>query len=293
MRDYAKISCSIWNSQKFGSLRSDDARLFYFYLHTCPHVNSVGCFILPPGYAATDLGWSVEHVIEALDTLCAASLVGWEQAENLVRITGFLKQDPLTNPSHAAGAVRIAMKLPMSRETSILFMELLDSKHVKDGEALREALDTLSTPSRHPEPEPEPEPEPDIGGGGGARGADLTFREKMLDAMGVKPHGIHGPNGKMLGTTADMESAKRWIDAGLTEDEVVSVIRETARGSPPSTFRYFDKAMARLVAAKTAPALPASTEPRREVHHGKPSPLSPDRLGPIIGAALRSARQVE
>lgn len=278
MRDYAKISCSIWNSRKFRSLKDDDAKLLYFYLHTCRHVNSVGCFILPPGYATTDLGWSEERFRQALDRLCTASLTGWEEAENLVRIVDYLKQDPLTNPSHAAGAVRVALQLPIIDETAFVFRELLSSKHVKERGGLIEALDSLSTGSQDPNPQPPPpnptpEPEPIEGGGGSARGTDEiepTFRERLLDAIGVGRDGVVGPS-RFIGGQGDMSEANRWLDLPqITEDIAVSEVAAqmaAKRDGPPNRFSYFTPGIQRLSGQLSAPPLePSQPQPRSRRH---------------------------
>lgn len=262
MRDYAKISCSIWNSRKFRSLNDDDAKLLYFYLHTCRHVNSVGCFILPPGYAVTDLGWSEQRFRQALDRLSTASLTGWDEAENLVRIVDYLKQDPLTNPSHAAGVVSVALKLPITVETSFVFRELLASKHVKDRGGLIEALDSLSTACPDPNPQPpppNPTPEPKEGGGGSARGAENpNFRERILAAIGLGPDGVAGPS-KFVGGQGDMAEANRWLTLpGITEDIAVSEVSAqmaAKRDGPPSRFSYFTPGIQRLSAQLSAPPL--------------------------------------
>ena len=158
MRDYGKVSTSIWNSRKFGKV-SDDARLLYLYLHTCPHVNSVGCFVLKDGYATADLGWTVERYLEALDRLSKAFLVGFDRAENLVRVVNFLKFDPFTNPKHAQGAVKLALALPDSQEKINVLKDISQCRHAENLGILHRELDRLSIGYRNPEPEPEPEPE--------------------------------------------------------------------------------------------------------------------------------------
>ena len=163
MRDYGKISTTIWDSRKFGSV-SDDARLLYLYLHTCKSVNSVGCFTLKQGYALADLGWSEERYRKGMDTLCKAYLIGFDEVENLVRIVDFLKFDPFTNPKHAMAGVKIANGLPECEEKFNLFRDIADSKHVKNPEDLAYPIETLSKPYRNPEPEPEPEPEEEPNG---------------------------------------------------------------------------------------------------------------------------------
>lgn len=159
MRDYSKIYTSIWKSKKFRNLDSDDARYFYFYLHTCPHVNSVGCFVLPIGYATADLRWPEDKVRKAIESLCEVSLIGFHWSEGVVRIVGFLRHDPFTNAKHAAGAIKAALDVPDCSEKLLLLNDLRAAKHTEKSEALKEALDSLSEAYRTPEPEPEPEPE--------------------------------------------------------------------------------------------------------------------------------------
>lgn len=151
-----------------------------------------------------------------------------------------------------------------------------------------------------PEPEPEPYKE---GGGGSARvreagpsgqaepSEDFTFRERILDAIGVDPvSGMTGRGGTMLGTQADMAEARRWIDAGLTEDEAVGVVREVMAGRSgpvPSRFSYFAQAMVRLVEAKAAGAL--SITPRRPGATDPPGESNEDMLRRILSQPHKAA----
>ena len=181
MRDYGKISTSIWNSRKFGKV-PDDARLLYLYLHTCPHVNSVGCFVLKDGYATADLGWSVERYLEALDSLSKAFLVGFDRGENLVRVVNFLKFDPFTNPKHAQGAVKLALGLPDSPEKLNALNDIAGCRHTEKLDILHREIDRLSKGYRNPEPEPEPEPEfPTV------TSAQNSEAEKQAQAPKAKP----------------------------------------------------------------------------------------------------------
>lgn len=158
MRDYGKISTSVWRSKKFLSLKSDQHRLFYLYLHTCPHVNSTGCFILPIGYAQADIGWTEESIKKAIDSLSKAYLIAFDSKESLIRIVGFLEHDPLTNPKHAQGAVKIALCLPDCPEKLHLFNELSKDFFASKDDRVAKAIERLSREYRNPEPEPEPEP---------------------------------------------------------------------------------------------------------------------------------------
>jgi hypothetical protein len=159
MRDYGKISTSLWNSRKFGSIKDPVAKLIYLYLHTCPHVNSVGCFVLRDGYAAEDIGITTIQYRMGIDTLSNANLIRIDRVENLIRIIGFLDHDPFNGPKHAKGAIRIAEKLPDCIEKLNLFKDMASRKYGPEVPK----IDTLSIPYRmgidSPEPEPEPEPE--------------------------------------------------------------------------------------------------------------------------------------
>ncbi|MFV0303405.1 MAG: helix-turn-helix domain-containing protein [Paracoccus sp. (in: a-proteobacteria)] len=114
--------------------------------------------------------------------------------------------------------------------------------------------------------EPVREPDDDDG----RASVELTFREKILDAMGVRPDGVAGPS-KFIGGTGDMAEARRWLDLpGLTEalicDEVRKVMAQK-RGGPPSSFKYFTTAMQQLSGDVSAPALaPINGSP----HRGRP-----------------------
>lgn len=145
---------------------------------------------------------------------------------------------------------------------------------------------------KQPEPEPELEPKVKIGGGGGAGACDpqpaeasqpKTFREKMLEAIGVDPvSGLTGRGGAMLGTQADMLEARRWFtDLKLSPAEVLSVVSEAMQrkpDGPPSRFSYFTKAMQRYAAAKAAAAQPLAPSPHAidATHYRPDMPPKPD-----------------
>jgi len=109
--------------------------------------------------------------------------------------------------------------------------------------------------------QPEPEPEPDKKEGGGVvREAGKTDREAILQAIGVDPiSGITGPSGRMIGTQADMAEVARWLDLpGITVPVILTEVRRIMAGKrdgPPSTFRFFTKAIQRLSGEISRPAL--------------------------------------
>lgn len=123
-RDYGKVSTTLWNSRKFQSLETPEARLVYLYLHTCPHVNSVGCFVLPDRYGAADTGLELKTYQTALIALSKALLIGHDENESVIRIIDFLKHDPFTNKNHAIGSIRIAEKLPDCEQKFLVFKDI-------------------------------------------------------------------------------------------------------------------------------------------------------------------------
>ncbi|MDZ7868802.1 MAG: hypothetical protein U5L02_06290 [Rheinheimera sp.] len=150
MRDYGKISTSIWRSKKFNGLASDSERLFYFYLHTCQHVNSVGCYSLPIGYIMADLDWTKKAAIEAIDSLSKAGLIAYDSEESLLRLVDYLKHDQFTNPKHAAGAVKIAIALPDCIEKLNLFVDIVADNFAASIDSAKRELHRLSKAYRNP-----------------------------------------------------------------------------------------------------------------------------------------------
>jgi hypothetical protein len=94
-------------------------------------------------------------------------------------------------------------------------------------------------------------------------------REALLTAMGADPvSGLVGPNGRQIGGLADMHTAGAWLDdLGLTEGEVMAIIAEVMakkHDGPPSSFRYFNAAMATFAGRKGEPKLSPTKPPERK-----------------------------
>ncbi len=161
MRDYSKISNTLWRSRKFRLIRTDDqARLLYFYLHTCPQVNSVGCFSIPLGYICADTGWNEKASTKAMESLGKAGLIEWDGAEELVRIVDFIPHDPPTNPRHAEGMAKIAMGLPDTPMKSSVIKDLLAQKQGQDKHDMEAEMERLCKASTKPTETPLPYPAP-------------------------------------------------------------------------------------------------------------------------------------
>lgn len=287
MRDFGKISTTIWNSEKFRSLPTDDGRLLYFYLHTCPHVNSVGCFVLREGYATADLGWSVERYRNSIETLSHTHLICRDKVSETVLIEGFFRFNAFANPKHAKGAIKIALGLPDSPVKLRLFIEIQSLKHA-DHPEVASTIDTLS--KRYPEPietvlkqsrytETQTETQTETVDDDSARGAadalpndgreqetdNPTFRERLLKAIGHDPTGVTA-NGKIVGDRVDFEAfEKARGDLRLSEQEALDVAKEVAARrngqEPPNSLKYLIPSMQQFAGARdAAPVTP--TEPR-------------------------------
>lgn len=60
MRTFGQVPLKLWRDKKFRAL-SDDAKLATLIMWCGPHSASAGVFELQDGYAALDLGWTLER----------------------------------------------------------------------------------------------------------------------------------------------------------------------------------------------------------------------------------------
>jgi uncharacterized protein YdaU (DUF1376 family) len=136
---------------------------------------------------------------------------------------------------------------------------------------------------------PNPATEKTDRGGGGlsddpAKGQ--THRERLLVAMGADPvSGLSGPNGKILGTQADMAEVSRWQQLGLSPQEQLGVVAEVIAGKTdgmPANFRYFTPAMQRLAGAKQAGPIAPVFQGRRAAPPPKEPPSPEQRMAGLI-----------
>lgn len=152
MREFSKVSPSVWRSKKFRSLGSMEARFVYLYLLTCPHGNSAGCFDIHPMYACADMGISDEQFGDCIDTLCKAGLIEWDDAENTVLITNWVEFNAPANPKHALGILTQLLQASSEALRLKAFQELNAEIIVRkfDREAsVRKAIETFCEPYRN------------------------------------------------------------------------------------------------------------------------------------------------
>lgn len=141
MREFGKISCSIWASKKFARI-SIDARLLYFYLHTNRHGNSCGGYLIPLGYMSLDIGWDkVGRVRDSMQELIDVGLAMYDFENNVVGVMGWLDHTPPSNPKHAQKIASDINLLPNGDIKDLITNDLQEILEAKGWDC-----DTLSIP---------------------------------------------------------------------------------------------------------------------------------------------------
>ncbi len=102
----------LWFSDWFTGL-SPLAKTISLYLLTGPHTNVIGCFRLPLGYIAEDLGMPEQRaeVIGAVEEVLATSLAFYDPATKMMLVPSILKTTPLSSDT-VAEAARLMTKVP-------------------------------------------------------------------------------------------------------------------------------------------------------------------------------------
>lgn len=147
MRDFSKVSPSLWKSKKFRALPDDAARLVYVYLLTCPHGNSAGCFDLDPAYACTDLRMPEKAYRKAIESLKSVGLVDFDSIENTIYLVNWATFNEPTNAKHAIGLLtqlNQASCVRLKVKALADFEEVIHTKGFDNLEALRKTIDSLT-----------------------------------------------------------------------------------------------------------------------------------------------------
>ena len=92
--------------------------------------------------------------------------------------------------------------------------------------------------------------------GGSSAREILEFREQILEAMGHDRTGLTA-TGKIICNPEQMLEVKRWLgDLNLSEQDILGVIKSTpCNNGPPSTPKYYTRAMQRFADEKSKPKL--------------------------------------
>lgn len=87
---YYRTACRFWDDEKVRHW-PDWIKLLALYLLTTKHRNLEGFFVLPPDYAAADLGWLRSRVVKGLGILGADGFLSFDPATNIVLIRNALR----------------------------------------------------------------------------------------------------------------------------------------------------------------------------------------------------------
>ena len=152
MSRYGKIETGFWHNPKVRQL-SEQGRFMLLYLLSCPHSNAAGCFVLPDGYIAADLGWSLETVSQTLSELFEKGLIERDAASNLTRIIGWWGHNAIENANVAKHVAKEISSLPNCEVRQRLIDDLLARTDLH--ETVRQTLsERLGKPFRNQEPNP-------------------------------------------------------------------------------------------------------------------------------------------
>jgi hypothetical protein len=97
MSRYGIVEAGFWQNAKIKPLSDTDA-LMLIYLFSCPHGNSIGCFVLPEGYITADRPqWGAETVRDTLSRLGKYGFIDRDAATNVTRVVGWFGHSPPAN----------------------------------------------------------------------------------------------------------------------------------------------------------------------------------------------------
>lgn len=160
MRAYGKVETAIWQNPKFRGL-SERGRQLALYMFSCPHGNSVGCFVLPVGYICADMQWPDELVSEHVAELVSKRFIDRDERTCLTRVRGWWGHNSIENVNVAKSALKAMRMLPrcVVFYAALQALNQIDNKFINSLE--NEFADVFANEFANPEPEPnltEPEP---------------------------------------------------------------------------------------------------------------------------------------
>jgi len=138
-RDFNKVAPALWRSARFRSL-SEPAKIGFLYLITSGHVTSAGVYVLPDGYACSDLGWEPDAYKAVCDELVAAEMIDRDTTWDVILIERWFKHNALTGADYATGCRRRIEEIDSGRlrEKALAAFEVADAERL-EAEAKKEA----------------------------------------------------------------------------------------------------------------------------------------------------------
>lgn len=121
---YRTIDPRMWSDDKFRRL-SDDGKMLFVYLVTCPHCRIGGIYLLDKLYAMADLGWSEKRLEKAFPELTISGMALYDEENRVILLPNFLKYDKAENPNQVKAIISNLESLPYSLLTD-KFLGLLE-----------------------------------------------------------------------------------------------------------------------------------------------------------------------
>lgn len=120
MAEYAKVYKKLWNNKRFRGL-SEDGRALWQYIITCPHLNSIGYFILPLSYITDDLQWLPERLPKPFEELLtipsgpdATGWIKYDETGRTLLIPSWFEHNPVDNPNTFKKCLAELSEIPKS-----------------------------------------------------------------------------------------------------------------------------------------------------------------------------------
>lgn len=145
---YSKIDTMFWKDLKNRTL-TDDEKLMFLYILTCPHKNMLGLFVLPVAYIEADLGWNSEsdrvsnRVFNTLSSLRDKGYVLYDNEMQIILIKNYLKYNPLESSKQMTGAAKLLPEIPVTNLEDTLISILLKFKDERKSKEYNNGIDTL------------------------------------------------------------------------------------------------------------------------------------------------------
>lgn len=233
------------------------------------------------------LVWENDGPVERNDSRlarrCGLPVVGFQQALEALVAEGKIISTPegLTNRRAEEVLADRRLRASKSKDAAEKRWRPSRDKTVKnqsasDTGALRENM----RPQCHPEPEPEISTKVDSAARAREANAfSADFRNALFTTLNADPEsGRVGDTPIRLGSDRDWRDAEKWRELGLTERDILRVVRE-AMARPeqpqPESFRYFHAMMRDFAQCG---ALPKS----KEVQNGRSRPGRPSTIDILI-----------
>lgn len=193
MRDFVKVSPTVWQSKKFKPLPEDN-KVFYFYCLSSPHATSAGYYKIHIGYMMADLEWEKDKILSSISALKKAGLIDYDFDESIIIIDNWFNFNPPTNPNHANKIFSDILSIGFNKfkhECLLRFSACLKAKgwtlNNENKEELRKALESLSEalPKHSPTRPDQTETRPDGDGDQTRLPVEKTTMEKKALAVDI------------------------------------------------------------------------------------------------------------